>query len=437
VAVQLPSSVSCQTRVFQKGAVENYNSDGTGTIRLDSTASLYDTAYNSYKVKVTKAGGIYDDVAILSYAGTVSGWLSEAMAQTVTGALEFKLKATSASAVKGNAQAADGTVAATLTTPGDLTPALATVDDFYNGAIIEIDIDGDPSTGDDIYTRKIFDYAGATNQVTIKIPFIRKSLLSGRAAGGNSNTQIVLPIAQVPLASFTFAGATGCTDGTWKLRVTGGGGGGADCTATVTGGVVTGVTCGAQGLFASKPTAEFYPSPEGPTTCTTYPTFVATLAVSTTAAPTGTYVNMYILVDIDGYPQTENDITFTQITGWDQATRTATVGPLAVVATIPLVPLVGQTTFTIVESLTNGNLDWPVYTADPNIAAGMRLTPTITTNANKGVYVHIHTRLMAPIPLNPCLVAPVYQPPRKAPIYRYRFLQCAVPTLLVLLYVYY
>ena len=60
--------------------------------------------------------------------------------------------------------------------------------DWFNGAKIEVDIDGDASTSDDIYVRTIKDYAATNNVVTVATPFVRKSVVSGKTARKSDGT---------------------------------------------------------------------------------------------------------------------------------------------------------------------------------------------------------------------------------------------------------
>ena len=287
VAVPLDAStVSCQTRVLKSGTIEYYD-DGSKTIRLDSDASLFDTAYNGYKIRV-KAKGLtgWDERSIVTYSGTVAGVVGAAVTQNAAGALAFTIKADSAPAATGDVMDAAGAV-----TSGGVTQALAAnvEDDYYNGAMIEVDIDGDDSTGDDVYTRKILDYAKSATfpTVTLAIPFIRKSVLSG--VGGTKDDLS-----------------------------------GASTTAIVLDDLVERV-----------------------------PENTKTLGTSVSSVP-DYYNGMYILIDNDGYPGTEDDIDFVAITDYDGATGIATIDTVGTAPT-------QYSTWTIVASLQD--LDYPVATS--------------------------------------------------------------------------
>jgi hypothetical protein len=76
--------VVCQTRVFKTGTVEHYlNADKTA-IRLDAEASLFDTAYNGYTIRVQKESSLWHETTVSKYAGTVSGMVAAADTNTLT-----------------------------------------------------------------------------------------------------------------------------------------------------------------------------------------------------------------------------------------------------------------------------------------------------------------------------------------------------------------
>ena len=129
-------------------------------------------------------------------------------------------------------------------------------DDWFNGAKIEVDIDGDASTSDDIYVRTIKDYARTDYVVTVATPFVRKSVVSGKTATK--------------------------TDGT-----------GATTTA----------------LYICDPAATQWSSREVATT-------------------DDAYNGMYLLIDLDGYPGTIDDIELQEINDYDGSTAFSRSLPL-------------------------------------------------------------------------------------------------------------
>ena len=285
VAVPLDAaSVSCETRVLKSGTIEYYD-DGSKTVRLDSEASLFDTAYNGYKIRI-KAKGLtaWDARSIVTYSGTIAGVVGTDVAHNLAGSRAFTIKSGSAPAATGDVVSAAGAVSS-----GEVTQAFLanTEDDFYNGAMIEVDIDGDDSTSDDVYQRRIKDFAkdAALPTVTLAIPLVRRSLLSG--TGGTKD------------------------DGTAS-------------TATA---------------IVLDDLAERFPE-------------TGKVTGTTVSSVDDFYNGMYILVDNDGYPETEGDIDFVQISDYVGATGIATVGTLASGAPTR------YSTWTIVESLQD--LEFPI-----------------------------------------------------------------------------
>jgi len=130
VAVKLDSNVPCESRNIQVGTVQIYESAGQ-RIRLDASASATNDAYNQYKVRLGTGVG-QDEATIDSYVGTVRG-----------------------SVVSGN-----------TTTIFKISGGEAT-DNIYVGVMVTIDLDGDETTGDDVFDATITAYDGAYGIVTV------------------------------------------------------------------------------------------------------------------------------------------------------------------------------------------------------------------------------------------------------------------------------
>jgi cysteine-rich repeat protein len=291
VAVPIDAStISCETRVLKTGTIEFYSSGNNkqNYVRLDSEASTFDTAYNGYKIRIRAKDGAWDSRSIKSYTGTVSGLVQADMVGSVAGVVTFKLKAETAQKVQSVASAAAGTPNVNAGTAEDVSLQLeesyettTTIADFYKGVLIEVDIDGDPSTSDDIYVRKIAGFSAANTatpaypDVSIKIPFIRKSLLSGRTGKAGDDA------ANLYLADSSDIGGSE----------------------------------GGRGLSDDN---DFYNG-------------------------------MVLILDIDGYPETEDDIYVQTINDYVGATRKVTLAANAATAT-------ADSTWTIVQALTDFDL---------------------------------------------------------------------------------
>ena len=83
-AVRVDTNVKCQTRVFKTGTVEHYLDADKTAIRLDAEASLFDTAYNGYTIRVQKESSLWHETTVSKYAGTVSGMVAAADTNTLT-----------------------------------------------------------------------------------------------------------------------------------------------------------------------------------------------------------------------------------------------------------------------------------------------------------------------------------------------------------------
>jgi len=137
VAVRLDTSMPCETRNILTGTVVIYES-GTPRLRLDTGASYANNAYDNYKIRVGTGGtSAADSPTISSYVGTVQG-----------------------SVISGNS-----------TTVFKLAAPAEQVDELYTGVMIEVDIDGDATTGDDVYSGTITAYAGTYRIVTVDTAF--------------------------------------------------------------------------------------------------------------------------------------------------------------------------------------------------------------------------------------------------------------------------
>ena len=196
VAVPLDTaSISCSTRPLHSGVIEANVGDkpdtAMGMVRLDASSSTFDTAYNDFKIKIRKKDAGWHTTTVSAYSGTIAGRIAEDQGVTLAGAVTFKLNAATAKKVVTAAPAAAGTP--TASADGSAIDVAYMLDntaanDWFNGAKIEVDIDGDASTSDDIYVRTIKDYTATDHVVTVATPFVRKSVVSGKTARKSDGT---------------------------------------------------------------------------------------------------------------------------------------------------------------------------------------------------------------------------------------------------------
>ena len=141
--MRLDTNAVCQTNTILTGVLEWVD---TSTVRLDSAASLSWNAYQGFTLVVGVSGlggsAVNQARTISSYAGNVTGSLT---AVTPYNSVTVSLLCT---------YCAVGT------------------DFLYNGAQIDIDVDGNPLSGDDIYSGTITSYTAA-GVVTCSGNFIR------------------------------------------------------------------------------------------------------------------------------------------------------------------------------------------------------------------------------------------------------------------------
>ena len=169
VAVQLDANALCQTNTIISGYLQYVSS--ALVVRLDSSASISWNAYSGLTISVLNTGGTgtYSSAVIRSYAGNVTGNLISSLFSVTS-------------------------VTVDLTCAYCASPTAS----LYNGVYIDIDVDGNPLTGDDIYTGIISAYT-AGGMVTCSAGFSRTSAkgvveiysnLSGRVMSASSTYTI-------------------------------------------------------------------------------------------------------------------------------------------------------------------------------------------------------------------------------------------------------
>jgi len=152
--VPLPADAQCQTRYIASGYVEVMNAAAT-TVRLDAdSASANNDAYKDMTIEVLRTG-TWESSTISAYQGWARGKIGGTGTQATTGSVVL--------------QAPPNTdfpwIGSLVASP------VAGVDDAFlrpqstaarAGLSVEIDIDGNPDTGDDVYTTIATDYVHAT-----------------------------------------------------------------------------------------------------------------------------------------------------------------------------------------------------------------------------------------------------------------------------------
>eukprot|EP00960_Hanusia_phi_P001671 48493-Hanusia_phi.AAC.3 len=126
IALALDPQFTCTTGNLHLGYIETrYNQ----LVRLDSSASTYENAYVGYEFRILAAQNTWETHNITAYAGVYQGTVSQVFNSSVIQICK-------------------------VVTCGGFS-----VQDFYVGVQITVDIDGNPSTGDDIYTRTVAAYS--------------------------------------------------------------------------------------------------------------------------------------------------------------------------------------------------------------------------------------------------------------------------------------
>jgi hypothetical protein len=148
VAVRLDSNAQCQTNTILSGILETIIS--TTVVRLDTAASLSWNAYKGLTMNVGITGGAKQVVTISSYVGNVTGTLAAVVANQYTA------------------------VSVSLYNAGTCPYCAVATASLYVGAQIDVDVDGNPLTGDDIYSGIITAYSVA-GLVTCTGGFLRTS----------------------------------------------------------------------------------------------------------------------------------------------------------------------------------------------------------------------------------------------------------------------
>uniref|UniRef100_A0A7S1E593 Laminin IV type A domain-containing protein n=1 Tax=Hemiselmis andersenii TaxID=464988 RepID=A0A7S1E593_HEMAN len=228
VVVPLPSDAQCQTRYIASGYVEVLNAAAT-TARLDTAeASANNDAYTGMTIEVLYGPSGWQSSTISAYQGYARGIIGGTGTQATTTTVVL--------------QTAGGLT--TFPWVSDLTTApVAGVDDAYlrpqstaarRGLTIEIDIDGNPDTGDDVYTTTVSDYVHATLTLTfdaiartpkdgvstIKV-FTRTATVSGLTVTGTGSGYRASPIhTQLQSGSRAFDQAAAAGLGQFQLRTT-------------------------------------------------------------------------------------------------------------------------------------------------------------------------------------------------------------------------
>ena len=164
VAVRLDSNAVCQTNTILSGILETITS--TTVVRLDSAASLSWNAYQGLTINVGITAGVKQAVTISSYAGNVIGTLAAVVANQYTA------------------------VTVSLYNSGTCPYCAASTVSLYVGAQIDIDVDGNPLTGDDIYTGIITAYSAA-GLVTCSAGFLRTSQTGASEALSSTSGRIM------------------------------------------------------------------------------------------------------------------------------------------------------------------------------------------------------------------------------------------------------
>jgi len=192
VVVPLGSDAQCQTRYIASGFVEVMNAAAT-TVRLDtSEASANNDAYSGMTIEVLYKG-TWQSSAISAYQGYARGIIGGSGTDATTTSVIL-------------ATAGGSTVFPWVS---DLTIApVAGVDDAYlrplstsarRGLSIEIDIDGNPDTGDDVFTTTATDYVHAT--LTLSFDTIART-----PKDGVSTVKVFSRVATLPSSQLTVTG---------------------------------------------------------------------------------------------------------------------------------------------------------------------------------------------------------------------------------------
>lgn len=135
VAIKLATGLACETRALETGTSPVRLS--ATLVRLAPSASAANDAYNGLKIRVYENNDAATSYVTASY--TISDYVG---------------------VLKGTISAVNGGLdEVTLDDPTDSTDIA--VANLLTGVTIEVDIDGDPDTADDVYTRTINKYSAA------------------------------------------------------------------------------------------------------------------------------------------------------------------------------------------------------------------------------------------------------------------------------------
>mmetsp|Transcript_55250 Transcript_55250/g.135299 ORF Transcript_55250/g.135299 Transcript_55250/m.135299 type:complete len:2074 (-) Transcript_55250:274-6495(-) len=152
VIVPISSDAVCQTRTVASGFIDSLLAPRV--VRLDTTeTTAANDAYNGYTLSVRNVNSAeYTDYDVTAYAGTITGNLAAGNATTLTLAVP--------AVVVPNQPTSDLVAAQTVNNWFTKFSSSSTYTDV-TALNIEIDLDGNPASGDDVYTRVIRAQAGA------------------------------------------------------------------------------------------------------------------------------------------------------------------------------------------------------------------------------------------------------------------------------------